>query len=572
MQTKVLDFNEILPDVDFRKLMSKDLFDPVEDFITMGTTCGVSEHTVIRFTNIWVLLVDQWLVRAQKHNISEAIEQLWKFRGYTCSEFLDIWNQHIEPENFQYYPAYRYSGIASLAQRERFITKYQEHDEITFAKALKDTAFSEVLNFFFDRGSRLYHIPLSTHDEHILFNAPIKSGKSTAMRHLVYDLQQKYPNFTYILVDPHGSLAKQVYRSNLHKDHKRVIYFDIDFAKGHVPSINLFKLPNKEDKTIRFAAESIIGAINEVIQTKFSDKQMDILQMVVNFLLLKREDASMELFVDLLGLEPKILKQAQQHNPFFREEYLNGETNATRSALLSRVRFLLKNLGLGEILTGKPTINLEDYMDAGKTIIFNLGGLPGEVARPTFGKLLLSYLKNMCFKRDPEGGNIPLYIIIDEWQNFMTSTMEIFLSQMRKFDVRLVLANQYVEQLGEKNIIHSVSQNIGTKIVRGRRVSDVTKIISLPKKFIVRKDDEEGLDHKQFEWYVETISKKTTKIKAPSRLLSSKKFELSEEELAELDAYQLENYYRPIIREEAQESANQELEMFEDDDLPFVKV
>ena len=60
------------------------------------------------------------------------------------------------------------------------------------------------------------------------------------------------------------------------------------------------------------------------------------------------------------------------------------------------------------------------------------------------GSLLLSQIHLECLKRDP---SIPYCIYIDEVHSFTAETIEEMLSGLRKFNVHITVAHQYVTQL-----------------------------------------------------------------------------------------------------------------------------
>ena len=80
------------------------------------------------------------------------------------------------------------------------------------------------------------------------------------------------------------------------------------------------------------------------------------------------------------------------------------------------------------------------------------------------GRLLLAALSredvNAETRRD-------FYLYIDEFQNFMTDTIGIILSEARKYRLNLILAHQYIAQLVKNNdtrIKDSIFGNVGTLI------------------------------------------------------------------------------------------------------------
>jgi hypothetical protein len=63
----------------------------------------------------------------------------------------------------------------------------------------------------------------------------------------------------------------------------------------------------------------------------------------------------------------------------------------------------------------------------------------------------------------------PLFLYIDEFQNFTTDSIAYLLSEARKFGIYLTLANQNLTQLnsgsGKQNVLDSVLGNVGSMII-----------------------------------------------------------------------------------------------------------
>lgn len=62
--------------------------------------------------------------------------------------------------------------------------------------------------------------------------------------------------------------------------------------------------------------------------------------------------------------------------------------------------------------------------------------------------------------RSPEAPRVPFYLYIDEFQSFATDALAAILAEARKYGLVLVIAHQYLDQLGEE-IRRSVFGNVG---------------------------------------------------------------------------------------------------------------
>ncbi|MDD4123080.1 MAG: TraM recognition domain-containing protein [Candidatus Pacebacteria bacterium] len=121
----------------------------------------------------------------------------------------------------------------------------------------------------------------------------------------------------------------------------------------------------------------------------------------------------------------------------------------------------------------KSTLDLRKVMDEKKILIINLSiGLLGEENSSLLGALIITQIQMAAMSR----ANIefenrhPFYFYIDEFQNFSTESFAKTLSESRKYNLRLILAHQYIEQLSEGvraaifgNVANLISFRVGPK-------------------------------------------------------------------------------------------------------------
>jgi len=111
-------------------------------------------------------------------------------------------------------------------------------------------------------------------------------------------------------------------------------------------------------------------------------------------------------------------------------------------------------------------------MDRRKIILVNLSkGMLGELDCNLLGMLLIGKIFTSAMERitqKPENRR-PMFVYIDEFQNFTTDSVSHLLSEARKFGIHLILANQNLSQLkaggAKQNILDSVLGNVGSMII-----------------------------------------------------------------------------------------------------------
>jgi hypothetical protein len=107
-------------------------------------------------------------------------------------------------------------------------------------------------------------------------------------------------------------------------------------------------------------------------------------------------------------------------------------------------------------------------MQEGKILLMNLSkGEVGDINSKLLGLIIVSKLQMAALRRQriPKELRRDFYLYIDEFQNYITDSIESILSEARKYRLSLNLAHQYIGQLSEGNdekIKNAVFGNVGT--------------------------------------------------------------------------------------------------------------
>jgi hypothetical protein len=92
-------------------------------------------------------------------------------------------------------------------------------------------------------------------------------------------------------------------------------------------------------------------------------------------------------------------------------------------------------------------------MNQKKVILVNLSkGLVGEDNSKLIGRMVTMQIKLSALKRaslEPKD-RIPFFLYIDEFQNYVSNSIECILSEARKYKLGLVIAHQYIDQLKQE--------------------------------------------------------------------------------------------------------------------------
>jgi hypothetical protein len=139
-------------------------------------------------------------------------------------------------------------------------------------------------------------------------------------------------------------------------------------------------------------------------------------------------------------------------------------------------RFVTNKMIRNIIGQAKSTLNFREAMDTGKIVFLKLAkGLLGEEDSSFLGNLVVPKILAAALSRQdtPREDRKPFYFYIDEFQNFATPDFAQMLSEVRKYGMGLIMANQFVSQLDEK-VRDAIFGNSGTQMTYRVGVQDAS--------------------------------------------------------------------------------------------------
>jgi len=123
----------------------------------------------------------------------------------------------------------------------------------------------------------------------------------------------------------------------------------------------------------------------------------------------------------------------------------------------------------------KSAFNIRKIMDEQKVLLVNLSkGIIGDLNAQLLGLVFVSKINMAAMSRAdiPEEQRKDFYLYVDEFQNFATDTFGEILSEARKYHLALIMAHQFIAQIGgsgekyskggKPSIKDAVFGNVGT--------------------------------------------------------------------------------------------------------------
>jgi len=325
---------------------------------------------------------------------------------------------------------------------------------------------------------------LAPTDGHCHIVGQTGTGKSKFVENLCRQFLLKWPKHRsgMLVIDPHGNLIDSLITFLVfHGIDRPIIHIDLR-RDDWIVAYNPLRARDSIDPAV--IVSEFVAAMAHVWGAANTDETPRFARWVSNILA-----ALYERKLTLLDAETLIEFSAFALRRALTEDLANRRVrqdwafaNALRPAdfeahLGSTINRLQRFLGaaLFRRMFGQKTVSLDLHkaIDEGHIILVTLATEGGRVADEharLFATMLLSDVWAAAKYRGKRAGLKRFDIVLDEFQNFITPTMAANLDQSRGFGLRLLLANQFPQQVlhagphGEQ-VLDSILCNARTKIV-----------------------------------------------------------------------------------------------------------
>ncbi|MFC1747751.1 type IV secretory system conjugative DNA transfer family protein [Pseudomonadota bacterium] len=280
------------------------------------------------------------------------------------------------------------------------------------------------------------------------------------------------------VVDPHGSLIEDILPFIPRERADDVIYFnpgDLERPMG----LNLLEGGTWEEKEY-VALEAMNIMIKLFDEEIFGPRIQDYFR---NGCLTLMSDPEGGALTDIVRLftDDDFQKTKVEHvtNPVVRSfwEHQMAKTGAREKQEMIPYfaakfgQFVTNSLMRNIIGQSKSAFNFADVMQEGKILLINLSkGDVGDINSRLLGLIVVTKLQMGALARQklPKEERRDFFLYIDEFQNYVTDSIEVILSEARKYRLGLNMAHQYIAQLeGEdrkSKVKDAVFGNVGTML------------------------------------------------------------------------------------------------------------
>ena len=279
-------------------------------------------------------------------------------------------------------------------------------------------------------------------------------------------------------IDPHGDDVENLLSIVPKERAKDVIVFDPGDSERPL-ALNLLEYTTEEEKT--FVINEMINIFDKLYDLSKSGGPRFEQYMRNAMLLVMSDPASGSTLMEV----PRVLADAnfrkyklkKCQNIIVRDFWMKEAEKAGGEASLANMTtyitskltpFISNDLMRPIIAQQQSSLDFRDIMDNKKILLIKLSkGKIGEMNMKLLGMIIVGKILVASLGRVdmPSDKRHDFYLYIDEFQNFVTDSIAIILSEARKYKLNLILAHQYISQLVKDNdtkVKDAVFGNVGS--------------------------------------------------------------------------------------------------------------
>jgi len=274
------------------------------------------------------------------------------------------------------------------------------------------------------------------------------------------------------VVDPHGDLAKDVLHSLIDAgffekvgSQKRIIYV-APRRRDYIIPFNVLAKPDPQTETYEIAQRVISAFMRTWARTLLEPPRFQQVMRAALAVLIETGETLCNLYQLLTDDDYREEKLASIPDPkvasdcltFFRNEFDRWGRDRPKmiGSTTNKVSALTDNPSLFYMLSQKENrLNIRRIMDRGDVLLVDLGDCDEETKR-LLGTLIVTGYEQAALSRSRTSieERKPHYLYIDEFQDFAchpgaAETFSQMLSQVRKYGLHMILANQSIAQLSK---------------------------------------------------------------------------------------------------------------------------
>ena len=291
------------------------------------------------------------------------------------------------------------------------------------------------------------------------------AGKTTLIETLV--LQDIVNKRGVFLVDVHGDMSTSLLEQIPKNRKKDVVYIDLSDPKLKWKYNPLRSVPYEKRSLV---ASHVLDTLKKLWSSAWGPK----MEHILRYILLSLLDQPSAHFSDIIRiLQDKDYRDScipnlisSELRNFWEKEFKNYKPNDL-IPIYNKIGAFVAHPAVKKLLhSNTEELRLGTVMNSQKICILRIAkGDIGQDSSFLLSSLFINSFASAAFSRViiPEKNRKPFFIYLDEYPSYMTPNIGIMLSELRKFNVGLILACQHLGMI-EPRLKESILGNVGTII------------------------------------------------------------------------------------------------------------
>lgn len=300
----------------------------------------------------------------------------------------------------------------------------------------------------FDDSNRAAGIPRKDQIHTAIFGE-VGSGKSIVNTILISQNIRRDEGF--IVLDPHGSLARDVLRMVPHSQRDRVVYISLDSVARWGKTVKINPLEVKSGKERYLIVMNLVNALKNIYHDSWGPQLEALLRNGANALV-EIEGSTLRDLVKIITDERMraiYINKVSNHDVknfwtvLFPQQY---QKDAGRSAYNKLDKILSIPQVAAMFDTPQSTIDFADVMESGKWVIIDLSSGGSDDVVSFVGTILINMVYVEAKRRFAEADvpPKPFFMYIDEAHLFAPFVLRELLNTMRKANVKVAVTSQTI--------------------------------------------------------------------------------------------------------------------------------
>lgn len=339
--------------------------------------------------------------------------------------------------------------------------------------------------------------------KHMFISGMTGTGKSTLFHNLAHQLAQLGTGFT--ILDPHGKLIKGILQTSIAEQMQdRILLLELSDDHHPVP-LNIFRRTAGVSRSD--ATSNVLNTIKKLYQQNWSETQMERVYRGFLELVLTDPNATPLDIQELAKINNQGYRNRQLAKALavtdrkerlsraarnFWTEYVSASDSNKRKLtdpVINRLNIFLGKKEV-ELMTCHPgAIDFSQAIADNMIILVDLSGRNIASEAASLGAIIFAELYNtvqaMGYQEDDAAPRH--YLIIDEAHRFMTNMVELAFSEVRKFGMPLIMADQWIGQL-DQDTQEAIINNSGTTLTFRVNEREAQKTATLFKPRVTSED------------------------------------------------------------------------------------